>query len=511
LVKAVGIDLGTTFSAVAYIDEEGKPKILRNRDGDNLTPSVVNFDENGEPLVGRLAKEMSVDNTDSTIMFVKRYMGAPSWKFPVGEEEYTSEIISSIILKRLKEDAESMLGEEIKDVVITVPAYFGDAQRLATSQAGKIAGFNVLKVISEPTAAALAYGVGVGKNETILVFDLGGGTFDVTIMNIDGKDIKVLATRGDKNLGGFDWDNKVMEYLRDVVLSEKKIDLYEQEHGMNRLRKIAESAKIALSDKQTAPITLDIGGNQRVKIDLAREKFNELTESLNNNTIDMALFALDDAELGWDDIDKILLVGGSTRMPIIRELIEKSAGRKPSSELHPDEVVAMGAAIQAAIILAEERRTDLAANIVKGLPPAPKDICSHSLGITAVKGAEDSEARYNAIVMPRNTEIPGKTSEIFCTLIENQKTLHIEVNEGEGEDLDYVTKIGEGSLDLPPHRKGSPLEVFFEYDQNQIIHVNVYDKTNNNHLGEIRIERKANMDDAQVAKFTALMRKTGVS
>ena len=511
MAKAVGIDLGTTFSAVAYIDEDGKPKILRNRDGDNLTPSVVNFDENGQPLVGRLAKEMSVENTDSTIMFVKRYMGVPSWKFPVGEEEYTSEIISSIILRRLKEDAESMLGEEIQDVVVTVPAYFGDAQRLATSQAGEIAGFNVLKVISEPTAAALAYGVGIEKDEIVLVFDLGGGTFDVTIMALDGKDIKVLATRGDKNLGGFDWDNKIMEHLRDVVLADNKIDLYGKEHGMNRLRKVAESAKISLSDKQVTPITLDLGGGQRKKIDLTREKFNELTESLNNNTIDMVLFALDDAELGWEDIDKILLVGGSTRMPIIRELIEKSSGKKPSAELHPDEVVAMGAAIQAAIILAEEKRTDLASEIVKGLPPAPKDVCSHSLGITAVKGSNESEVRYNAIVMPRNTEIPGKTSEVFCTLVENQKTLHIEVNEGEGEDLDYVTKIGEGSLELSVHRKGSPLEVFFEYDQNQIIHVNVYDKTNNKHLGEIRIERRANMNDAQVAKFTALMRKTEVN
>ena len=511
MAKAVGIDLGTTFSVIAYIDEGGKPKILRNRDGDNLTPSVVNFDENGEPLVGRLAKEMSIDNTDSTIMFVKRYMGAPSWKFPVGDEEYSSEVISSIILKRLKEDAESILGEEIKCVVITVPAYFGDAQRLATSQAGEIAGFNVLKVISEPTAAALAYGVGTGKNETILVFDLGGGTFDVTIMNINGKDIKVLATNGDRNLGGFDWDNKVIEYLYTVVLSETELDLYEHEHGMNRLRKAAESAKISLSDKQVTPINLDIGGGKRKKIDLTREKFNELTESLNNNTIDMTLFTLDDAGLSWDDIDKILLVGGSTRMPIISELIEKCAGKKPSTELHPDEVVAMGAAIQAAIILAGEKRTDLAAEIVKGLPPAPKDVCSHSLGITAVKDLNNTEERYNAIVMPRNTEIPGKASEIFCTLRDNQRTLYIEVNEGEGEDLDYVTKIGEGSMELDLHLKGSPVEVFFEYDQNQIIHVNVYDKVDNKHLGEIKIKRKANIDDAQVAKFTALVQETKVN
>ncbi|MDR0653015.1 MAG: Hsp70 family protein, partial [Synergistaceae bacterium] len=396
----------------------------------------------------------------------------------------------------------------VKDVVITVPAYFGDAQRMATQQAGKIAGLNVLKTVNEPTAAALAYGANVDKDETILVYDLGGGTFDVTIMKIENKDIKVVATGGDRNLGGFNWDNEIMNYLYDTILSEYKVDFNEKEHGMNTLRKLAETAKIALSDRQSTVVNVDLGEAGRKKIDLSREKFNELTESLNNRTIDMAGFTLEDAGLEWKDIDKILLVGGSTRMPIIRELVEKASGKKPSTELHPDEVVAMGAAIQAAITMSQDGG-GIPQSIKGMLPPPPKDVCSHSLGIVAVRG-EDIDALYNAVVMPRNTEIPGKASEQFATVADNQLSLHVEVNEGEGEDLNYVTKIGEGVLKLDPYPKGSPLEVVFEYDENQIVHVNVYDKKKK-HLGEIKIQRKANMNDEQVAQMTALVKKTQVS
>ena len=507
MAKAVGIDLGTTFSAIAYMGSDGKPQIIRNRDGDNITPSVVNFDENGEPMVGKLAKEMSVEHDADTVMFVKRYMGDAKWAFPVGDTEYRPEAVSALILKRLKEDAEEFLGEEVKDVVVTVPAYFGDAQRMATQQAGKIAGLNVLKTVNEPTAAALAYGASVDKDETILVYDLGGGTFDVTIMKIENKDIKVVATGGDRNLGGFDWDNEIMNYLHDTVLSEYQVDFNEKEHGMNTLRKLAETAKIALSDRQSTVVNIDLGEPGRKKIDLSREKFNELTESLNNRTIDMAGFTLEDAGLEWKDIDKILLVGGSTRMPIIRELGEKASGKKPSTELHPDEVVAIGAAIQAAIVMSHEGG-DIPKSIKGILPPAPKDVCSHSLGIIAVRG-EKLDEQYNAVVMPRNTEIPGKASEQFATIADNQRSLHVEVNEGEGEDLNYVTKIGEGVLKLDPYPKGSPLDVVFEYDENQIVHINVYDEKKK-HLGEINIQRKANMNDEQVAQMTALVRKTQV-
>jgi molecular chaperone DnaK len=509
--KAIGIDLGTTFSAVAYLDDDGKSKIIRNRDGDNTTPSVVNFDENGEPLAGRLAKDMSIEHDADTVMFVKRYMGDPDWAFPVGDKEYNPEMISSIILKRLKEDAESFFGEDVTDAVITVPAYFGDDGRIATTQAGKIAGLNVLKIINEPTAAALAYGTDTNKNETILVYDLGGGTFDVTIMKIEDKDIKVQATGGDRNLGGFNWDNLLMEYLHKVIQDDYGVDFYEKEHGMNMLRKLAESAKIALSDKETTPVNIDLGAAGRKKIDVTREKFNELTESLTNNTIDMTSFVLEDARLSWKDIDKILLVGGSTKMPMIREAIEKATGKKPSRELNPDEVVAMGAAIQAEILRRDSGASDKSPKVLNCLPPAPKDVCSHSLGIKAVKS--ETGDGFNAVVMPHNTEIPGKVSEPFATVADRQSSLKVIVTEGEGEDLDYVKVIGEGIMKLDPHPKGSPLEVEFEYDANQIVHVHVYDIFNNarKHLGELQIKRDANMSEEKVSELTDLMRKTTVN
>lgn len=490
----VGFDLGTTFSAVAVVNEHGKPEIIPNREGERITPSVVLFD--GEsPIVGSIAKRSAVSSPLNVVQFVKRYMGDPSWKFRAETGGiYTPEEISAIILRRLKEDAETLLNRSITDAVITVPAYFNDAQRKSTQDAGRIAGLNVLRIINEPTAAALAYGIERKKDpHNILVYDLGGGTFDVTIMRIGNDEIEVLSTGGDKNLGGFDWDNEVMKFLNEEFRNQGGADLLEDPVLEQDLRDKAEMAKKTLSSRDKTNVFLSAGG-KNVSITLSLAKFNEITESLIKRTSSIMEFVLEDSGLRWNGIDKILVVGGSTRMRAVPALIEKISGIKPSFDVHPDEVVACGAAIQGTMIklkLGGESMVD-----ARSFPLVEiKDVNSHSLGVVAL---DEYGQDKNCIVLKKDTPIPGKVSDIFNTVVDRQTKLHVQVTEGEDTDLSYVHIVGEGNMAIPAYPKGAPIEVFFSYDHDGIIHVTVFDLTGNKMLGELLIKRNSNLTEEDV-------------
>ncbi len=505
--KVLGIDLGTTFSAMAVVNEHGKAEIIPNREGERITPSVVLFD--GElPLVGSIAKRSAVASPLNVVQFVKRQMGNPAWRFrSENGAVYTPEEISAIILKRLREDAETLLGEKIQDAVVTVPAYFDDAQRKATHDAGRIAGLNVLRIINEPTAAALAYGIErLRQQQTILVYDLGGGTFDVTIMRLGGGEIEVVATGGDKNLGGFDWDNEVMGYLNEEFKKQGGPDLSEEPTLAQDLRDRAEIAKKTLSSRDKTTVFLSAGG-KNASIPLTLAQFESLTESLLKRTGSIMEFVLEDANLQWKDIEKILLVGGSTRMRAVPALVEKTTGRKPSMEVHPDEVVAMGAALQGTVLQIREGKANLTE--VKSFPLVEiKDVNSHSMGVVAV---DETGRETNAIVLKKNTPIPCRVSDIFHTVVESQTQLHVQVTEGEDTVLAYVKVVGEGTMPIPPYPKGAPIEVFFEYDHNGIIHVTVFDMTGNKRLGELQIKRTSNLSEEQVTEKQRKMSQVAVN
>jgi molecular chaperone DnaK len=491
--KVVGIDLGTTFSSIAFVNKHGKAEIIANREGERITPSVVLFDGN-IPVVGSIAKRSAIANPLNVAQFVKRQMGNPFWKFRTESgETYTPEEISAIILKRLKEDAESFFGEKISDAVITVPAYFNDAQRKSTQDAGRIAGINVMRIINEPTAAALSYGYErIQKPQNILVYDLGGGTFDVTIMQASKGEIKVIATGGDKNLGGFDWDNEIMNFLNDEFKNQGGVDLFEEPVLEQDLRDKSEIAKKTLSTREKTSIFISAGG-KNLSIDLTREQFESLTAPLLNRTATIMEFVLEDSGLKWNDIDKILLVGGSTRMKAVPSVIEKDTGKKPSTEVHPDEVVALGAALQAFLIQMKKvgERVD---RII--LPSFEiEDVNSHSLGIIAL---DKDGKEFNSIILKKDSQIPCKVSDVFCTVIENQTELRIRVTEGEVTDPTAVTIHGETILKISPYPSGAPVEVFFEYDHNGIIHVTVIDLTARRSLGEMELVRTSNLSEIDV-------------
>lgn len=490
--RTIGIDLGTTYSAVAIVNQHGKPEILPNREGERLTPSVVLFD--GEtPLVGTMAKRSAVASPENVAQFAKRHMGEPSWRFYNEQGDgYTAEEISALILKRLKEDAESVLADRIEHAVITVPAYFNDAQRKATQDAGTIAGLNVLRIINEPTAAALSYGVDKSPTaETVLVYDLGGGTFDVTIMHVSDGQIEVKATGGNKNLGGFDWDNEVMNYLSAQFQANTGIELPDEPAIGQDLRDKAEIAKKTLSSRDKATVFLSGGGrNESISLDLTT--FDEITDKLLASTGTILDFVREDAKMEWSDIDKVLLVGGSTRMRAVARLVESVTGKRASSDVHPDEAVALGAALQAAM-LDQQRGTSDAA--LKGIPfPAIRDVTSHSMGVVALDG--DTSRKVNSIVLNRNTPIPCRVSSRYQTIVDNQTEVLVQVTQGESTSLaDNINILGEGVMKLSRYPRGAPLEVFFEYDADGLVHVTVVDLTANRHLGEILITRQANLSD----------------
>jgi len=493
----VGIDLGTTYSAIAYINQHGKPEIIANREGERITPSVVLFDGD-TPIVGSIAKRSAVASPLNVCQFVKRQMGEKDWRFLAeNDKEYTPEEISALILRRLKEDAETALNCEISDAVITVPAYFNDAQRKSTQDAGRIAGLNVLRIVNEPTAAALAYGLDQSAEQTIMVYDLGGGTFDVTIMRIAQGEIEVIATGGDKNLGGFDWDNKIMAFLNEEFQKEGGVDLFEDLALQQDLRDKAEIAKKTLSSRDNTKVFVSASG-KNVSVGISREDFERIAGDLLNRTETLMEMTLEDAQLEWSDIDKVLLVGGSTRMKGVPALIERVSGKKPSAELHPDEVVAVGAALLGGILQKESGQGGV--SHLDGLPAVRiSDVNSHSLGVVAVDGRTGK--LYNSVILPKDTKIPTRASNVYGTVVDNQTELEVEVTEGEEEDLDYVRVIGKGSMRIPPYPKGAPVEVFFQYDDNGIIHVTVFDKTANKQLGELHIERQSNRTDSEVEQM----------
>ena len=486
MAKAVGIDLGTTNSVVSVL-EAGEPVVIPNAEGGRTTPSVVGFAKNGEVLVGEVAKRQAITNPDRTIRSVKRHMGT-GWTVDVDGKAYTAQEISARILGKLKRDAEAYLGDTVSQAVVTVPAYFDDAQRTATKEAGQIAGLEVLRIINEPTAAALAYGLDKeDKDQTVLVFDLGGGTFDVSVLEIGEGVFEVKSTSGNTHLGGDDWDQKVIDWLVKSFKDTEGVDLAADKMAAQRLKEGAEKAKVELSSVQETQINLPFitatsDGPKHLDLKLTRSKFNELTSDLVEQCRGPFEAAIKDAGLKTSDIDHVVLVGGSTRMPAIQELVQSLTGKEPHKGVNPDEVVAIGAAVQAGVLKGEVKDVLLL------------DVTPLSLGIETKGGVMHR-------LIERNTTIPTKRSEIFTTAEDSQPSVEIHVLQGEREMAMYNKTLGKFQLvDLPPAPRGIPqIEVTFDIDANGIVHVAARDKatgkeqsmtiTGQSSLGKDDIER----------------------
>ena len=459
--KIIGIDLGTTNSCVAVM-EGGSAVVIPNSEGARTTPSVVGFTKTGERLVGQVAKRQAVTNAERTISSIKRHMGT-DYKVDIDGKKYTPQEISAMILQKLKADAEAYLGEPVTEAVITVPAYFTDAQRQATKDAGQIAGLNVKRIINEPTAAALSYGIDKEQDQTVMVYDLGGGTFDVSIIEMGDGVQEVLATAGNNHLGGDDFDKKIMDWLVAEFKKEQGIDLSGDKMAMQRIKEAAEKAKIDLSGMTTAQISLpfitaDATGPKHMETTLSRAKFNEMTADLVEATMGPVRQAMSDSGLTMNDIDKILLVGGSTRIPAVQEAIKKFSGKEPFKGINPDECVAMGAALQGGVLGGD----------VKGL--LLLDVTPLSLGIETMGGV-------NTVIIERNTTIPTKKSQIFSTAADNQTSVEVHVLQGEREFAKDNKTLGMFHLDgIMPARRGVPqIEVTFDIDSNGIVHVSAKD------------------------------------
>ena len=485
--KIIGIDLGTTNSCVAVL-EGGEPVVIANSEGNRTTPSIVAFTKEGERLVGQVAKRQAVVNSDRTIMSIKREMGT-NYTVDIDGKKYAPQEISAMILSKLKADAEAYIGEKVTQAVITVPAYFSDSQRQATKDAGKIAGLEVLRIINEPTAAALAYGLdkGENKNQKVLIYDLGGGTFDVSILEIGDGVFEVLSTNGNTRLGGDDFDNKIIEYLVNEFKKSNGIDLSNDKMAMQRLKEAAEKAKIELSSTNKTNINLpfitaDATGPKHLDIDLTRQKFEALTESLVKATMEPTTKALQDAGLTVNDINRVIMVGGSTRIPSVCEAVKQLIGKEPYKGINPDECVAIGAAIQAGVLGGEVKNVLLL------------DVTPLSLGIETLGGVFTK-------LIERNTTIPTSKSQVFSTAADNQTSVDIHVLQGEREMARDNKTLGSFSLTgIPPARRGIPqIEVKFDIDANGIVHVTATDLGTKKEQS-VTITSSTNLSEADIDK-----------
>jgi len=485
MAKIIGIDLGTTNSCVAVM-EGGEPVVIANAEGARTTPSVVAFTKDNERLVGQVAKRQAITNPERTVISIKRDMGTDK-RVSIDDKKYTPQEISAMVLQKLKADAESYIGETVNQAVITVPAYFSDAQRQATKDAGKIAGLEVLRIINEPTAAALAYGMDKDTDQKIMVYDLGGGTFDVSILEIGDGVFEVLATCGNNRLGGDDFDERIIEYICDEFKKEQGIDLKNDKMAMQRLKEAAEKAKIELSGVTTSNINLpfitaDGSGPKHLDMTLTRAKFNEITADLVEKTMGPSRDALQQAGLTGSQVDKVLMVGGSSRIPAVYDAVKALTGKEPHKGINPDECVAVGAAIQAGVLAGDVQDLVLL------------DVTPLSLGLETLGGVFTK-------LIDRNTTIPTKKSQIFSTAADGQTSVEIHVLQGEREMAAYNKTLGRFSLDnIPAAPRGVPqIEVTFDIDANGIVHVSAKDMGTGN-VQDITITASGNLSDEEIDK-----------
>lgn len=487
----IGIDLGTTFSAAAYLDKDGIPHLMDNSRGNRLTPSVVMEDEDGTVVVGEDAKENMVLMGDSVISTVKDYMGTEREFTLASGNTFKPEQVSALILKKIVQDAQNFLGQQIRKAVVTVPAYFNDAQRQATKDAGKIAGIDVVALPNEPTAAALYYAWS-GKMEKgrILVYDLGGGTFDASIVEVNGRRAEVIATGGIRKLGGHFFDQLILNYVADYLLDHHELDIYEDEYidELQELSLKAENCKVQLSSRNSAVIVIKIG-KVRERMEITREQFEKMISGFYSRTESTVRMVLSDAGMTWKDIDKLLLIGGSSKIPYIAKRLQEFSDLVPSHEVNPDEAVALGAALYASDVFEKIQ-----------------DVCSHSLGIVSQSGK--ASGKYNSIIIPRNTALPARMSKDYYTGADNMKRIFLEVTEGEDEELEYVSILAGIEIQLPPGiPRNTKVTVEMFLNQNQLLHVYARIHTEPEIYKEIEIERKSNLNEEEIEEQTTLLER----